>query len=165
LHTPFLDFTKCVTANSYTRHSPAAQSGDRNFRGNYFIDEALEPALPRCSGMDIAAKRLARAILRYGLALTTLALVGAGAAGARTLAPDLQQPAQPAALEERVGPPPGAGAFTWQPGHWMWTGIAGIEWQWEPGRYIAWPRGPQTATIDQELSIRDGRAWVDGDQH
>jgi len=41
-------------------------------------------------------------------------------------------------------PPPGAGPVVWQPGHWMFTGVAGNEWSWQPGQYMPPPMGETT---------------------
>jgi hypothetical protein len=91
------------------------------------------------------------------LALATLIGVGAAPlAGATSLAP-LHASAPPPALEERVPPLPGPGAFTWLPGRWAWTGIAGVEWQWQPGRFVAWPPA-QTTAID--LSEPPSSGWA-----
>ena len=43
---------------------------------------------------------------------------------------------------ELVPPPPqGAGPVVWQPGHWMFTGMTGNPWSWQPGQVPATTAG------------------------
>jgi hypothetical protein len=103
------------------------------------------------------------AFSRYWLVLPmVLVIAGTSPATATTTAPSAELQAQPRAPEELVPPPPpNCGMVTWLPGHWRWTGIAGIEWQWERGRYVEWPPGPTASVIDQGQSAPDG--WVRSD--
>jgi YXWGXW repeat-containing protein len=87
----------------------------------------------------------------------------------------VQQPAQPATALIAPGPPPapqaelvppppqGAGSVVWQPGHWMFTGMAGNPWSWQPGQYVPPPMG-QTTWVPghwaQQLS--GGWVWMEG---
>ena len=51
----------------------------------------------------------------------------------------------PPPRSELVPPPsPGMGPVVWQPGHWMFTGVAGNEWAWQPGQYTPPPQGQTT---------------------
>jgi len=68
---------------------------------------------------------------------------------AAALSPSMELRAQPPAPEERIPPPPNCGAATWLPGHWLWTGVAGTEWQWESGRYVEWPRDRTASGLGQ----------------
>ena len=93
---------------------------------------------------------------RFALA-AAIAIATAPVADATSPAPSYPLPASPAALEERLPPLPGPGAYTWLPGRWSWTGVAGVEWQWQPGRYVAWPPAHTTA-IDVTEPLPSGWA-------
>src|SRR5271163_201142 len=97
---------------------------------------------------------------RWGLALP---VVLALAAAATASAPPAQLAAQPPAPEERVPPPPG-GTVSWLPGSWRRTGIAGAEWQWQRGRYVAWPPAAAAPEDDRQddrpRAIPDGRIGI-----
>jgi|ERR1700722_10182458 hypothetical protein len=70
----------------------------------------------------------------------------------------------PAPQAELVPPPPqGAGTVVWQPGHWMFTGMAGNPWSWQPGQYVPPPMG-QTTWVPGHWAQQysGGWAWVEG---
>ena|SRR6185312_94807 len=46
---------------------------------------------------------------------------------------------------ELVPPPPsGVGPVVWQPGHWLYTGLAEKPWTWMGGEYVSVPPGANT---------------------
>jgi hypothetical protein len=95
---------------------------------------------------------------RRSLALSiVLAIAATSAAAAPVSPPPAQLAVQPPAPDERIPPPPG-GPVTWLPGSWRWSGIAGAEWQWQRGRYVAWPPADDQprATPDGRVGIGDG---------
>jgi WXXGXW repeat (2 copies) len=87
----------------------------------------------------------------------------------------IQQPAPQQALvmspappppphSELVPPPPqGTGPVVWQPGHWMYTGVAGSEWAWQPGQYRPPPIG-QTTWVPGHWAQQPtgGWSWMEG---
>jgi hypothetical protein len=92
------------------------------------------------------------------VAIVSVMMAASGVSGAATTA---REPASalrvpPPPLEERMPSPPGRGAFTWQPGSWRWSGFAGVEWQWEPGHYVAWSADRATWDLDRILSPPTG---------
>jgi len=91
-----------------------------------------------------------------------IGIAGTSVAAASTIAPAAQLHAQPAAPEERAAPPPrNGGTVTWLPGQWRSTGIAGAEWQWDPGRYVAWPADRSAAAIDPSQSTPNVSGWLE----
>lgn len=107
------------------------------------------------------------AVSPYWLALPTVMAIAATSVAAATIVPSTQWQAlqaPPPALAEIVpSPPPNCGAVTWLPGSWRWTGIAGTEWQWEPGRYVQWPRDRPVSVIGQRQSQPDDKVGIDDD--
>ena len=63
------------------------------------------------------------------VAVTTVLLLGIGAAGAQP--PPSYAPVPPP-RHESMPPPPHPRAI-WQPGHWHWTGM---RYDWMPGHYV-----------------------------
>jgi len=70
-------------------------------------------------------------------------------------------PPPPQAQVEMIPPSPG-GAAVWQPGHWRWTGIAGSQWQWQPGQYVMPPSTASHWVPGQWMQSGNGWVWVDG---
>lgn len=101
--------------------------------------------------------------LRFGLALAgAIAIAAPSGATATTIAPAAQPNAPPPTPEEHVPPPPpNCGTVTWLPGRWQWIGIAGAEWQWERGRYVAWPRDRSASATVQPRPAPDGWAEIE----
>jgi len=81
---------------------------------------------------------------------------GASGAAAATAAPSAALRAEPPPLTERVPPLPGQGAFTWLPGRWRWSGLAGVEWQWQPGRYVEWSIARRSGAVDRPQPVSNG---------
>jgi hypothetical protein len=71
-------------------------------------------------------------------------------------------PPQPHA--ELVPPPPqGAGPVVWQPGHWLFTGVPGRAWSWQPGQYVPPPVGQTTWVPGHWAQQPNGQwAWMEG---
>lgn len=89
-------------------------------------------------------------------AVLAVASWSCGAAASTNATPEPAR-ASPPVLDEQVPPPPRTGAFTWLPGRWHWVGIGGAEWQWESGRYVAWPPPARAETaIDRAPANPDG---------
>jgi len=65
---------------------------------------------------------------------------------------------------ELVPPPPqGVGPVVWQPGHWLYTGIAGQDWSWQPGQYVPPPPGQTTWVPGQWVQQPTGGwTWIEG---
>jgi hypothetical protein len=105
------------------------------------------------------------ASLHHCLSVAALITVAAASVATATpIAPAAQLYAQPAAPEERAPPPPrNGGSVTWLPGQWRSTGVAGAEWQWEPGRYVAWPADRNAAVIDPSQSTPNVSGWLEDD--
>ena len=109
------------------------------------------------------APGLARTLLRLALPMI---IAIAGVAAAATTPPSTPSHEPPPALEERLPPlPPNCGAATWLPGRWLWTGIAGTEWQWQHGRWVEWPPNRTASDSDQSPSKPNGWAWNEDDWH
>jgi len=70
----------------------------------------------------------------------------------------------PTPRAELVPPPPqGTGPVIWRPGHWVYTGIAGNEWSWQPGQYMSPPVGETTWVPGHWVQQPNGGwYWVDG---
>jgi hypothetical protein len=100
----------------------------------------------------------------YWLVLSMVMVVaGTSVAAATAIAPSDQRDTVPPAPQERIPPPPNHGTVTWQPGHWRWTGIAGIEWQWECGRYVEWPPNRAVSVTGQWHATPNGGDGIDDD--
>ena len=50
-------------------------------------------------------------------------------------------------------------SFVWEPGHWYWNGM---QYQWQPGRYIAKPTTTATYTPGHWEQRPEGWVWVGG---
>jgi hypothetical protein len=103
------------------------------------------------------------ASLPHRLVLAALTVIAAtSVVAANPIAPAAQLQTQPTAPEERPPPPPhNGGSVTWLPGQWRSTGIAGAEWQWEPGRYVAWPADRSATVIDPSQSTPNVSGWLE----
>jgi hypothetical protein len=57
-------------------------------------------------------------------------------------------------------PPPAPGpTYVWEPGHWYWNGV---QYQWQPGRYVAKPTTTATYTPGHCEQRPEGWVWVGG---
>jgi hypothetical protein len=123
-----------------------------------------EPAVVRDVACRSSVARPASIFLVGCLARAMLAVVAATPVAATTLDASTSLRVPPPALEERLPPLPGRGSFTWQPGSWRWTGIAGAEWEWQSGHYVSWPRRRAAAPPDQAPSTSRGWAGIGDDR-
>jgi hypothetical protein len=97
-----------------------------------------------------------------GALTAVLALLGSAAATASTQVASAPPDAPPPALAERLPPlPRDCGTVTWLPGRWQWTGIAGAEWEWRRGRYVAWPPGDRAPSVEPASPPRGDRVGID----
>ncbi|MBI3513094.1 MAG: hypothetical protein HY060_03380 [Proteobacteria bacterium] len=104
-----------------------------------------------------------RAWCRLALATVLVVAATSGAAGS-TIGPSAQLHEPPPAPTEILPPlPRDRGTVTWLPGSWQWTGIAGAEWQWQRGRYVAWPPRHTEPMLDRWDGAPSGRVGIDSD--
>jgi hypothetical protein len=69
----------------------------------------------------------------------------------------------PPPMSELVPPPPVSATPTvWQPGHWLYSGIAGSPWTWRSGQYVAVPPGATAWVPGQWQQQGNGFVWREG---
>ena len=69
----------------------------------------------------------------------------------------------PPPMSELVPPPPASSTPTiWQPGHWLYTGVAGNPWNWQSGQYVAVPPGAIAWVAGQWQQQGSGWVWREG---
>jgi hypothetical protein len=68
-------------------------------------------------------------------------------------------PSAPPPPEAETPPPAPSPTFVWEPGHWYWNGV---QYHWQPGRYIARPTTTATYTPGHWEQRPEGWLWVGG---
>ena len=68
-------------------------------------------------------------------------------------------PPPPSAPQSEVSPPAELPSYVWEPGGWSWNGV---QYAWEPGKYVERPAVPATLVPGHWEKQRNGWVWVDG---
>jgi len=61
--------------------------------------------------------------------------------------------------ESETPPPAPSPTYVWEPGHWYWNGM---QYHWQPGRYVAKPTTTATYTPGHWEQRPEGWLWVGG---
>ena len=68
-------------------------------------------------------------------------------------------PTPPPPPQAETPPPAPSPSYVWEPGHWSWNGV---QYQWQPGRYITKPTTTATYTPGHWEQRPEGWVWVGG---